>query len=160
MELLPIASAVTVCIKHLYTLTKYIQNLKRGTKTLENLSQEMRLFSKVLQSIDRSLKDDSLVKAARCVYTGHEKKLSQQMEEVLGDCQTTLTDIEVLIGAAKPKGVPGNVMGRVWGQIRLDKIIGDINAQKEKLSSYRETMQTLMQFMILYFTLTYVLTPV
>ena len=130
---------------------EYIRELKKGSEKLENLSQEMRLFSRVLEMIANSFNDKALVEAAGAVYTGHEMRLSQQIREVLRDCETTMTDIEVLLGKRKPsKSIGGNIMGRALGLIKVDKVLGDVNIQKEKLSNYRATMGTLMQFMILY----------
>ena len=117
------------------------------------LKEEISLFASVLESLQKALTDhEHLPDVTRNPGAGNEKNLWIQVRVIVQDCQSTILELYRMLMVIKdPKqSQRPSIFNLIQKQVKMDWKSNEIDAERQKLASYRGSLQTLLQIIILF----------
>ena len=148
------AGVIDVC----WRFGSYLRDVQAGAARVEDdietLSRDIEALRVVNETVRDSYKELSSHQGSGIESSKHIERLWQNVSSNLGNCQSVLEELEVLVKAVVGKEAPkdeSKIMKKVGGfrkQLRKQSRESDFNKLQGRLTTYYNTIQLMLELII------------
>lgn len=137
---------VSLCGEVTLTIIRWIEAVKTVDERIDAFVSEVGTLRMTYESLSRSLKDPSMLEAARITNRDVGGHLWTQMSRTLRDCEATMNSITAILRKIQSSN---SVLRPVMKQLRESLHTGDLSRLREQVIMFNSSLQLPMQMMTL-----------